>query len=98
VNCNPRLTLMENCLKLSKKSSKPMVDATLFHSIVGSLHYLLNTQLDLAFAVGFVSRFLLEPHEDHMVTVKHILCYIAGTVKGCETKEREKECYVDEVQ
>jgi hypothetical protein len=98
VNCNPRLTLMENCLKLSKKSSKPMVDATLFHSIVGSLHYLLNTQLDLAFAVGFVSRFLLEPHEDHMVTVKHIMRYIAGTVKGCETKERERECYVDEVQ
>jgi hypothetical protein len=40
MNCNPRLTPMESHLKLSKKSSEPLIDATLFHSIVGSLHYL----------------------------------------------------------
>jgi hypothetical protein len=55
INCDPRLTPMESHLKLSKKSSEPLVDATLFHSIVGSLRYLVNTQPDLAFAVGFVS-------------------------------------------
>jgi hypothetical protein len=80
INCNPQLTPMESRSKLSKKSSEPLVDATLFHSIVGSLHYLVNTRPDLTFAVGFVSRFLSEPHEDHMVAMKHILCYIAGTV------------------
>jgi hypothetical protein len=55
INCDPRLTPMESHLKLSKKSSEPLVDATLFHSIVGSLRYLVNTRPDLAFAVGFVS-------------------------------------------
>jgi hypothetical protein len=80
MNCNPRLTPMESHLKLSKKSSEPLIDATLFHSIVGSLRYLVNTRPDLAFAVGFVSRFLSELHEDHRVALKHILCYITCTM------------------
>jgi hypothetical protein len=80
MNCIPRLTPMESHLKLSRKSSEPLVDATLFHSIVGSLHYLVNTRPDLAFVVRFVSWFLSEPHEDHMVAVKHILRYNAGTM------------------
>jgi hypothetical protein len=52
VNCNPRLTPMENRLELSQKSSEPLEDATLFHSIVGSLCYLVNTRTDRAFAWG----------------------------------------------
>jgi hypothetical protein len=35
----------------------------------------------LAFAVGYVSQFLFEPHEDHMLAVKHILKYVVGTIK-----------------
>jgi hypothetical protein len=33
----------------------------------------------LAFSVGYVSRYMEEPHEDHLVAVKQILRYIAGT-------------------
>ena len=66
-------------LKLSKFSSEPLVDATAYRSIVGSLRYLVNTRPDLAFAVGYVSRFLEEPREDHLVAVKHILRYVEGT-------------------
>jgi hypothetical protein len=79
-DCNPRQTPMEVRLKLSKQSIEPLVEATLFRSIVGSLRYLVNTRADIAFAVGYVSRFLSEPHEDHMLAVKHILRYIAGTL------------------
>jgi hypothetical protein len=71
--CNSCQTPMEHRLKLSKNSSEPLVDATKYSSIVGSLIYLMNTRSDLAFLVGYVSRFLAEPHEDHMVAVKHIL-------------------------
>jgi hypothetical protein len=71
--CNFRQTTMECRLKLSKCSSKPLVDPTEFHSVVGSLRYLVNTRPDIAFAVGYVSRFLGELHADHMVAVKHIL-------------------------
>ncbi|XP_034568546.1 secreted RxLR effector protein 161-like [Setaria viridis] len=70
---------MESRLKLSKFSSELAVDATAYRSIVGSLRYLVNARPDLAFAVGYVSRFLEEPHEDHLVVVKHILRYVEGT-------------------
>jgi hypothetical protein len=46
---------------------------------VGKLRYLINTRLDLAFSVGYVSRFVEEPHEEHLTAVKHILRFIAGT-------------------
>jgi hypothetical protein len=55
---------------------------------VGSLRYLVNTRPDIAFAVGYVSRFLSEPHEDHLLAVKHILRYLAGTVNwGIQLKK-----------
>jgi hypothetical protein len=41
--------------------------------------YLVNTRSDLAFVVGYVSRFLEEPREDHLAVVKKILRYVAGT-------------------
>jgi hypothetical protein len=70
---------MEACLKLSKQSTQPLVDATAYRSIVGSLRYLVNTHPDLAFAVGYVSRFLEELREDHLAAVKQILRYVVGT-------------------
>lgn len=78
-DCNPCQVPMEPRLKLSKDSSEPPVDATTYRSLVGSLRYLVNTRPDIAFAVGYVSRFLEAPREDHLAAVKHILRYLAGT-------------------
>jgi hypothetical protein len=80
VRCNPYKTPMEAHLKLSKQRMQLLVDATTYQSIVGSLRYLVNTNLDLAFIVGYVSRFLEEPREDHLAAVKQILCYAVGTI------------------
>ncbi|CAA6674892.1 unnamed protein product [Spirodela intermedia] len=82
VGCNPYQVLMATRLKLSKMSTEPLVDATAYRSIVGSLRYLVNTRLDLTFAVGYVSRFLEEPRKDHLAVVKQILRYVAGTKTG----------------
>jgi hypothetical protein len=79
IGCNPCHVLMEACLKLSKQSTQPLVDATAYRSIIGSLRYLVNTSPDLTFIVGYVSHFLEEPWEDHLAAVKKILCYVAGT-------------------
>lgn len=77
--CNPCKIPMEPRLKLSKQSTSPLVDATFYRSLIGSLRYLVNTRPDLAYSVGYVSRFMEEPHMDHLLAVKHILRYIAGT-------------------
>ncbi|KAH7858787.1 hypothetical protein Vadar_028059 [Vaccinium darrowii] len=83
-NCNPCHVPMEARLKLSKSSTSPFVDATKYRSIVGCLRYLVHTRPDLAYSVGYVSRFMQEPHEEHYAAVKHILRYIAGTRSlGC---------------
>ncbi|KAG8045869.1 hypothetical protein GUJ93_ZPchr0008g13357 [Zizania palustris] len=78
---NPCQVPLEPRLKLSRESSEPLVNVTMFRSIIGSLRYLINTRPDIAFAVSYVSRFMEEPHEDHLAAVKHILRYVAGTCK-----------------
>jgi hypothetical protein len=55
------------------------VDQTEYRSIVGCLRYPVNTCPDIVFEVGYVSRFLENPREDHMTAVKHIVRYVAGT-------------------
>jgi hypothetical protein len=77
--CNLCHVPMNARLKLSKQSTQPLLDATAYQTIVGSLRYLVNTHPDLVFAVGYVSHFLKEPREDHLVAVKKILRYVAGT-------------------
>ena len=59
--CNSCQVLMATHLKLSKRSEEPQVDATSYRSVIGSLRYLVNTRPDLAFLVGYVSRFMEEP-------------------------------------
>ncbi|CAA7399523.1 unnamed protein product [Spirodela intermedia] len=48
VGCNPYQVPMATRLKLSKRSTEPLVDATACRSIVGSLRYLVNTKDHLA--------------------------------------------------
>ncbi|KAM0853640.1 hypothetical protein ACQ4PT_050938 [Festuca glaucescens] len=78
--CNPALTPMEEMLKLSRDSTTEEVDATQYRRLVGSLRYLAHTRPDLAFSVGYVSRFMERPTTEHLQAVKRIIRYIAGTL------------------
>jgi hypothetical protein len=71
---------MEEWLKLSKHSTAAKVDATHYRSIIGGLRYLTHTRPDIAFAVGYVSRFIEDPREDHWTAVKRLLRYVKGTL------------------
>ncbi|XP_014660193.1 uncharacterized protein LOC106804162 [Setaria italica] len=79
-DCNPALTPMEERLKLSHDSLTEEVDATQYRHLVGSLRYLAHTRSDLAFSVGYVSRFMQRPTTKHQQAVKRIIHYIAGTL------------------
>jgi hypothetical protein len=47
---------------------------------VGSLRYLVHTRPDLAYSVGYVSRFLQRLTTEHDQAVKRIIRYVAGTL------------------
>uniref|UniRef100_A0ACD6AJ28 Uncharacterized protein n=1 Tax=Avena sativa TaxID=4498 RepID=A0ACD6AJ28_AVESA len=79
-DCNPALTLMEERLKLSRDSTTEEVDATQYRRLVGRLRYLAHTRPDLAFSVGYVSRFMHRPTTEHQQAVKRIVRYVAGTL------------------
>jgi hypothetical protein len=79
--CKPCQSPMEERLKLSKDSTSPRVNATSYRSIIGGLRYLAHTRPDISFAVGYLSRFMEDPREDHLTATKHLLRYIAGTIK-----------------
>ncbi|WVZ90573.1 hypothetical protein U9M48_036864 [Paspalum notatum var. saurae] len=77
--CNACTTPMEVRPKLSKNGTSPVVDATLYRSLIGSLRYLLHTRPELLFVVGYLSRFMAEPRMEHMAAMKQVLRYIKGT-------------------
>lgn len=71
-DCKPCLTPMEEKLKLSKASTVAKVNTTRYHNIVGRLCYLIHTQLDIVFAVGYVQLVHEDPKKDHW-TATHML-------------------------
>jgi hypothetical protein len=78
-DCNLALTPMEERLKLSRDNTTEEVDATQYRGLVGSLRYLVHTRPDLAYSVGYVSRFLQRPTTEYAQAVKRIVRYVAGT-------------------
>jgi hypothetical protein len=79
-DCNPALTLMEERLKLSCDSTTEKVDATQYRRLMRSLRFLAHTLPDLAFSIGYVSRFMQRPTMEHQQAVKRIIYYVAGTL------------------
>ena len=87
--CNPSQIPMEPRLKLSKASPAPLVDATEFRRLVGSLRYLVNSRPDLPYSMGYISRFAAAPTMEHYTATKRMLHYVAGTLNyGCATRSR----------
>lgn len=61
--CNSSATPMEMKLKLLKDGETPSVDATEYRSLIGSLRYLCNSRPNLAYAVGYLIRFMEAPEK-----------------------------------
>jgi hypothetical protein len=73
-----------------------LVDETEYRSLVGSLRYLVNTRLDLAYSVGYISRFMERPTEEHLAAAKHIVRYVVGIIHfGCRYTRDEQWSLID---
>ncbi|XP_019433104.1 PREDICTED: uncharacterized protein LOC109340002 [Lupinus angustifolius] len=48
--------------------------------MVGSLRYICNSRPDIAFGVGWISRFMESPKQSHLIAVKKLLRYLRGTL------------------
>ena len=67
-------------MKLSATEGDPLINATKFRHLVGSLQYLTLTRPDIAFAVSSVAKFLSSPHQPHLVAVKRIFRSLKGSI------------------
>ena len=72
-------TPMSSSTKLNVDSSRVEVSPTLYRSIIGSLLYLTDSRLDIAFSVGVCARYQAALKESHLTAVKRIIRYINGT-------------------
>ena len=80
MECKAMTTPMASNLKLLSDDSSESVDATMYHRIIGSLMYLMNTRPNICFVVNTLTQFLRDPRHVHLITAKHILRYMRGTI------------------
>ena len=71
----------------------------MYHQMIGSLMYLTNMRPNICFAVNTLSQFLTNLRHVHLITAKHILRYLKGTLDyGLKYDANQKinlEGYVD---
>ena len=83
----------------SSKKEKKDIASTIYSSAFGSLMYaMVYTRPNIAYAVGVVNRFMINPGKDHWEAVKWIFRYLRGSSKLCLTFGDSKpvlEGYVD---
>ena len=80
MDCRPMVTpMITNWKKIDALEDKD-VDPTLYRQLIGSLMYLVNTKLDIFYAINSLSQFMVELKRAHWVAAKHVLRYLQGTV------------------
>lgn len=62
---NPLLMPFYSSVKLSVDCTTPLLDATLYCQLVGSLIYLTHNRFNIYYFVSMVSRFMRKSHEVH---------------------------------
>ncbi|GJS01386.1 retrovirus-related pol polyprotein from transposon TNT 1-94 [Tanacetum coccineum] len=66
--------------KLDEDLQGTLVDATLYHGMIGSLMYLTSSRPDLIYAVCLCAWYQAKPTEKHLNAVKRIFQYLKGTI------------------
>ena len=64
---------------ISKFDGIPLDDPSEYRRLIGSLQYVTMTRPDISFAVNRACQFMQQPTSTHLLAVKRILRYLAGT-------------------
>ena len=80
MDCKSITTPMTTNTKLLCDTSSEIVDATLYRQIIGSLMYLRKIRLGICFTMNTLSQYMVEPRHVHMITTKHVMRYLKGTI------------------
>ena len=75
-----------------------LVDPTMYRQLVGSLMYLVNTRLDICYAVSTLGQFMCEQRQMHWVVAKHVLRYLHGTMRYTSSSDLTLVSYSDSNQ
>ena len=79
LDCKPIETpMMVNHGLLMREGGEP-TNCMQYQQLVGKLIYLAHTRLNIAYAVGVVSRFMHRPQVHHMEAIIKILRYLKGS-------------------
>src|SRR5947208_6893203 len=78
--CNEISTPMEQTVLRSNNSTSSLEDQHYYQSVVGSvMHAMLGTRVDLAYSVSTLSKFNINPADEHLVAAKRALRYLQPT-------------------
>ena len=73
MDCKAMTTPMASNMKLLSDASSEMVDAMMYHEMIGSLMYIMNTRPDIFFAVNTWRHV-------YLMVAKHVVRYLESTV------------------
>ena len=75
----PHSTPMTASSPISLHDGSPLVDGTMYRSLVGALQYCTMTRPDISFAVNRICQFMHSPTDVHWQAIKRVLRYLKGT-------------------
>lgn len=81
IDCTPRKSPLPSGFKVTSDIENSTPVTYPYRSLIGCLLYAAkSTRPDIAFAVGCLSRHLVNPGNEHVTAAKHVLRYLKGTI------------------
>ena len=79
LDSKPVSTLLAVDNSLTAIDGYALINATMYRQVVGGLHHLQMTRLDISFVMNKLFQFMHAPSEHHWGAAKRLLCYLNGT-------------------
>ena len=82
MDCKSMPTSMVMNLKKMNEASTDSgeINPHVYKELIGSLMYLVNSRLDICYAVSVLSQFMSQLRQTHWIAAKHVLRYLRGIV------------------